>query len=222
VAQPEPRAANFDRIARLYRWLEYASFGPVLQSCRTEFLQELTRSRKALVFGDGDGRFLSRLLAANPGLHARAVDSSAAMLRLLEKRAAHAGASARLTATRADAVRFTPCDSGYDLVATHFFLDCLTNAEVSALLHRVRPALAPGALWVVSEFATPGPSSALLVRGLYFAFRWLTGLRVTHLPDHATIMLQQGFTLVARKQRLRGLLVAELWQATGDQVQSSH
>lgn len=218
------RPANFDRIARLYRWLEYLSFGPILQACRTEFLGELKTRRRALVLGDGDGRFLARLLRENPELHAHPVDSSAAMLRLLSRRAARIGATARLTVTQADVASFSPPGGGYDVVITHFFLDCLSDAEIDALLTRIRPKLAPDALWVVSEFATPGTGSSLIVRGLYFGFRLLTGLRVTRLPGHSALLSRHGFVLLHRRKRVGGLLLSELWQrqATGEPAQPSH
>jgi hypothetical protein len=108
----------------------------------------------------------------------------------------------------------------YDLVVTHFFLDCLSTDEVLALARRVRPVLSPGALWVVSEFAVPkgwfgrvvaGPT----VHGLYLAFGFLTGLRQRKLPDYAPALSAAGFTRMERRPRLGGLLVSELWAAEG-------
>ena len=47
------RTLNFDRLARPYRWLEYATFGRTLERCRFHFLPALTSARRALVLGDG-------------------------------------------------------------------------------------------------------------------------------------------------------------------------
>jgi ubiquinone/menaquinone biosynthesis C-methylase UbiE len=209
-----PKSPNFDAIARAYRWMEYLSFGGSLQRCRTHFLPQLMGSGSALVFGDGDGRFLAALLAANPALHADAVDSSAAMLRLLERRA---HASTRLRTHLAGALDFTP-NHTYDLVATHFFLDCLTTAEIAALCVRITPHLASNARWVISDFHIPsGPMrwpARILVRWLYLAFRILTGLRVTHLPDHRAVLATAGFVRAAQHYALAGVLTAELWEYT--------
>lgn len=145
--------ANFDRLAGIYRWMEWASFGPWLGRCRRAFLPEMATARRALVLGDGDGRFTAALLAANPAVVVDAVDASPAMLHALEQRSgSHA---ARLRTLVADARRWTPQAAGYDLVATHFFLDCLTTDEVKALAARIRPELASEAAWVISEFAEP-------------------------------------------------------------------
>ena len=81
-----PNPPNFDSIARIYRWAEYLSLGPLLVRTRNHFLPQLTPCRRALVLGDGDGRFLARLLQQNPDLHALAVDTSATMLHLLRER----------------------------------------------------------------------------------------------------------------------------------------
>ena len=87
--------ANFDPIARPYRWLEYLTFGPYLERCRYHFLNQLGQHCRALILGDGDGRFTARLLAANPEISVDAVDSSATMLHLLTKRVSRLGQSAR-------------------------------------------------------------------------------------------------------------------------------
>ena len=81
--------ANFDRIARLYRWMEYATLGPALTRCRNYHLARVAGCSQALILGDGDGRFTAKLLAASPSLEADAVDSSAAMLRLLRARCSY-------------------------------------------------------------------------------------------------------------------------------------
>ena len=92
------RPANFDHIARPYRWLEYLTFGPYLERCRFHFLDQLKRHRRALILGDGDGRFTARLLATNPQISVDAVDSSAAMLNLLSERVSRLGQSSAANA----------------------------------------------------------------------------------------------------------------------------
>ncbi|MGA1983852.1 MAG: class I SAM-dependent methyltransferase [Acidobacteriaceae bacterium] len=214
---PKPAAPDFDLIARPYRWLEYLSFGPALARCRNHFLPQLADRRAALVLGDGDGRFLARLLAANPRLHADAVDLSPAMLGLLTRRAPATHTAARLRTHHADALTFTPVGP-YDLIVTHFFLDCLAQSELDTLCTRIAPCLAPNALWLVSDFRIPpGPFSLparALVRSLYFAFRALTGLRTTRLPDHAAALRPAGFTRIAQHLSLAGVLTTELWAYT--------
>ena len=212
---------NFDRIARPYRWLEYLTVGKALERCRFHFLPQLLDCRRALILGDGDGRFTASLLAANPSLQADALDISPAMLALLRRHceAAAPDAAGRLRTHQANALAFPYAASTrpYDLVVAHFFLDCLTQPELDGLIARIAPALAPGALWLVSDFRIPpGPMrlpARAYIRSLYFAFRVLTGLRTTKLPDHAIPLRKSGFTRKAHHHLLAGLLTTQLWQA---------
>lgn len=220
AAQPrsdEPaNCPNFNGLATTYRWMEWASFGPWLRWCRCAWLDELIGRQRALVLGDGDGRFTGRLLRADPCVTVDAVDASPAMLKELVRRAGpHA---ARLRTHTADARNWHPDGSPYDLVVTHFFLDCLTTEEIRLLAATVRIALDEGALWVISEFAIPRNRfgrivARPLVAALYWAFGWLTGLRVRGLPDHASALRGAGFTLTKRRTWLSGLLTSELWSA---------
>jgi SAM-dependent methyltransferase len=216
---------NFNLIAKPYRWLEYLTLGKALENCRTHFLPQLLHHSqghgRALVLGDGDGRFLAQLLKHNPHLKVDAVDTSAAMLQLLRQRceAAIPNANTRLRTHQANALIF-PLDNSsnsYDLIVTHFFLDCLTQTELNALIIRITPTLTPKALWLISDFRIPdGPMhlpAKFIIRSLYLAFRILTSLRTTHLPDHTTPLTQAGLTRISQQHRLAGILTTELWQA---------
>jgi len=205
---------NFDRIARIYRWSEYLALGPLLERTRFHFLPQIADRHHALVLGDGDGRFLARLLHQSPTLHALAVDTSAAMLHLLRRRC-HLAAE-RLETQQASALA-VDAPPATDLIVTHFFLDCLTQAEVDRLTRHLAAQVAPGTLWLLSDFALPPnrllrPLAALYIRGLYLTFALLTGLSVRRLPDPQSALTAAGFELVARHERLCGLLYTELWQ----------
>ncbi len=213
-----PAAPNYDILARPYQWLEYLTLGHTLERTRLHYLPAVLHQQHALILGDGDGRFLAQLLAQNPTLQADAVDTSAAMLQLLRQRceAASPTAATRLRTHQANALTFTPpTQQKYDLIVTHFFLDCLTQPELDTLVARITPTLAPGALWLLSDFRIPiGPlrlPAKLFVRSLYLAFRILTGLRTTHLPDHATPLASAGLTRIACHHLLSGILTTELW-----------
>jgi hypothetical protein len=217
---------NFNRLAGPYRWMERLSFGPSLALCRSTFLPRAATCDHALVLGDGDGRFTARLLRTNPRIRIDAVDASSSMLQAQIRRA---GSNAtRLRTHQADARTWNPdhlgapfprsetWESKYDVIVTHFFLDCLTTEEVQSLTTRIRPNLTPTAIWIISEFAIPpGWYGRLVARPLigllYRTFGLLTGLAVRTLPDHASALRVAGFTRTDRRPRLAGLLTSELW-----------
>lgn len=209
---------NFDHIARPYRILEYLSLGRILERTRLHYLPTAVHATNALVLGDGDGRFLAALLAASPRLRATAVDTSAAMLHLLQQRceATAPNTAERLRIIQTDALAFTPAET-YDLIVTHFFLDCLTQPQLDTLVSRLTPSFASNTLWLVSDFRIPtGPlaiPARIYVRSLYLAFRILTGLRITNLPDHITPMARANLTRIAQHRYLGGILTTELWQS---------
>ncbi len=202
---------DFNRVARPYRYLEYMTLGPVLQRCRTHYIPQLLDRTEALVLGDGDGRFLAKLLAVNRNLRATAVDTSTTMLQLLRSRC---GDTSRLTICNESARVHTPSPAT-DLVTAHFFFDCLTQPELDGLIARTAAQIRPDALWLVSDFQIPTGSmrlpAKLFIRGLYFAFNILTGLRTTQLPDHEAPLRRAGLQLKCRHRSLFGLLTTELW-----------
>ena len=207
-----PAAPDFDRLAHLYRWMEWLTFGPFLQRCRCSFLHILGSRSHGLILGDGDGRLIARLLQTNPTIRIDAVDASQAMLRQLADRAN----SGRVRTHNADVRIFEPPQARYDLIATHFFLDCLSTAEVRDLATRLCDHSEPETLWLVSEFALPQNSfrriiARALISGLYLAFGLLTNLRTHELPDHRRALEESGWNLRDRRQYLGGLLVSELW-----------
>ena len=209
--------ANFGRLARLYRWMEYFSFGPYLAECRNARLDEASQCRRALLYGDGDGRFLAKLAARAPEMQVSAIDASAHMLQQAARRLS-AGSHVRLV--HADALKCRPeglPGAPFDLIVSHFFLDCFNEQEIAQLLAEVRGAIADNAMWIVSEFAIPKRSplrqiGTLIVRSLYLAFGLLTGLKTRRLPDHGRMMREAGWLLEDRKDLLFGLLISERWR----------
>ncbi len=206
---------GFDRLAKPYRWMEYLTFGRALERCRFTLLPQVTTASNALLLGDGDGRFAARLLDAAPHVHLTAIDASEAMLQALRRRCAPPGR----VSTRCLDLATGPLDQlnggPFDLVASHFFMDCLTTSQLEVLIPRITCLLARGARWINSEFRIPQGTARLpalaLVRLLYLAFRLLTGLRVQRLPNYEDVLRGNGFRRTGQVYSLGGLLVAEEW-----------
>ncbi len=222
------RGADFDRLAGVYATLELLTFGSALSRRRLCFLSEprLATAGRALVLGDGDGRFTAALLERHPHLDVTVVDSSRAMIARLEARVRRSAPAARLELHCADARGWLPGPAAYDVVAAHFFFDCFSTSDVQSIVANITPSLSPNALWLVSEFAIPPhglvmPLARLLLRTLYFAFRVITGLRVAQLPDYPTALSEAGFGQAKTVATLGGVLRSELWEARSQAVRDA-
>ena len=219
AAHPGARM-NCDRVARFYQAAEYLAFGGALQRCRTMYLRETADRRRALLCGDGDGRFLGELLRANREVQVDFVDLSAGMIELARRRVDAIGSlAARRTSFHAGDVRdFEPAERGlYDLITAHFFLDCFDDGEAMSVARKLAAMAQPGARLLLSDFRIPKRGrlrfvDAAIVRSLYAAFRLTTGLRVTRLPKYEDALKRAGFRKKRETLRLGGLLVASLWE----------
>jgi SAM-dependent methyltransferase len=199
---------NCDWIAPHYWWIEMLGMGRTLERRRRWFLPRVQNARRALVLGDGDGRFLRELLRGNSMVRADYVDLSGRMLELARRKAGED----RVVYRRADARALDSTPEEYDLIATHFFFDCFNQHELETLISRIASAAAPGARWIVSEFCTASIPTRLVVQVLYLIFRITTALKNQSLVDHRPILSARGFRLIDTSPSRGGLVVSELWE----------
>jgi SAM-dependent methyltransferase len=207
---------NCDAIARWYRWLEYLAFGRALERRRREYLDEAANARSVLVLGDGDGRFTAEFVGRNREAIVDSVDLSPRMLALAKRRTADVS---HVHFWRGDA-RTIELPRKYDLIVSHFFLDCFVACDLELLVERVSDAAYPEARWIVSEFCLPGSgirrlAAGLLIKTMYWFFRIATGLTVNRLPDYSAALTRHGFLRVGHVSAGGGLLVSELWERRG-------
>lgn len=213
-----PAAPDFDGLARWYRGLEFLAFGRDLERARFALLDRLGDCREILVLGEGDGRCVARLVRAAPAARIRCLDASAAMLARAAARLENSGERDRVALERADAFSAALPAARYDAVVTLFFLDCFPEAQVAALVGRVREALAPGALWLWADFACPPRGwrrwrARVTLRGLYLFFRWRTGLAARSLPPAEEILARAGFARAAEREFQGGFLRCALYRS---------
>jgi SAM-dependent methyltransferase len=204
------KPTNFDRLASAYRGLEYLAFGRDLERARFCFLDELQTCQSILVLGEGDGRCLARLVTIARGARIHCVDASAAMLAAAAARLAPADRS-RVEFTMADARTVSLSPHGYDAVITFFFFDCFTEAEVGAIITRIRPRLSAQARWLFADFVLPAGGWAkvrarLWLFVLYTFFRWQTHLPIRALPPSEAALERAGFRRHASRELQHGLL----------------
>ncbi len=213
---------SFDFIAPAYRTLETIAFGGGLQRARLACLGEIGAPRHALIAGEGNGRFLCELLRRNPNLEVDCVDASERMLELARGRIERELPDdvRRVRFFRRDIVSWSPAEASYDLIVTHFFLDCFSEDRVADIVNRLSRAATPNAIWLLADFCIPAEGLARLRAGLWLAamyrfFQSTAGIEASKLADPLPFLRTAGFTLVRQHLFRSGMLKSELWRNTG-------
>lgn len=211
--------ADFDGLASVYPLLETVLAGDKLQICRTAFLDRLPPLRNALLAGEGPGRFLEALRQNQPDVRVTFLDSSAGMHQAAMRRLRRRGLSLeKIDFVRGDLPTESPPGQDYDLIATHFFLDCFPAGTLDGVVSRLAQSARPGAHWLVSDFQVPtrGGLPRLRARGIlwmmYRFFRLATRLPADRLVAPGPILEKNGFTRKEHVEFEWGLLYAEWWQ----------
>jgi ubiquinone/menaquinone biosynthesis C-methylase UbiE len=209
---------NFDRIARHYRWLEAIVFGNVLQRSRICWIDKVPRPARTLIVGEGNGRFLCELLRAHPGIEVDCMDASAWMLQLARERVwrTNPDSASRVRFFHRDVLNWSPSER-YDLLVTHFFLDCFQRPALHSIVAKLARAAMPGATWLIADFTVPPGRFARLhaklwLRAMYSFFRFATGIAANELIDPAACLQNNGFACDARKLFRMGMLKSELYR----------
>lgn len=201
------------KLARLYRWIEYAAFGRALENRRFAFLPRLAAAQRVLILGEGDGRTLARLLELAPKARFDVVEVSPEMIALALERTSN---SDRVAFHCQDVRTAEWPTAHYDAIVTNFFLDCFTEDEARQLIRQLARALAPRGIWLISEFALPRNGwrrvhAQVWIHTMYCFFRATTGLRASVLPPIETLMLEAAMHRVAQQKTRAGLMISEIW-----------
>lgn len=208
---------GFDCLARWYRAVEFLAFGRDLERARFAFLPRLAGAAEILLLGEGDGRCAERLAALAPRARITCVDSSPGMIRRAQARLAGTAARDRVHFVCADVLAYEPGPGRFDAVATLFFLDCFTPAEVATLVSRVGSFLTPDAPWLFADFRVPPAGWArrrarAWLAFLYAFFRWAASLRVSALPPSEEILAAHGWAVAAGRDFQHGLLRSAVYE----------
>jgi SAM-dependent methyltransferase len=206
---------SFDWVARPYETAERWVFGKALEQTRRAHLDALATCRRVLILGEGDGRFLSWLLQANPGCEVDVVDGSRRMLELARARTALDSKRVRFMYRRIGDSRSIDTRPPYDLLVTQFFLDCFEEPELTNVVTELTELCGPDAVWLYADFH-PGRTwmqrlrSRLWLWILYRVFRALTEIRAGRWVDPIPALRARGWATVARQTFEAELLESRL------------
>jgi ubiquinone/menaquinone biosynthesis C-methylase UbiE len=211
------KPANFDWLAPHYRWMEWILAGPKLQRCRAVYLDVLPTPQRALIVGPGHGRFVIELLREYPQVQCTCVDSSKRMLEVTRRSLDEQGLDAgRVEFIHADILRWPAPAAAYDLIVTHFVLDCFRPEQLQCVLPALAAAAKPDARWLLADFQEPAAGVAkwrarVILELMYLFFRWATSLPASELTAPDPLLAQCGFKLRERRTFEWGLLHSDLW-----------
>jgi len=196
--------------------MEWLLAGSKLQRCRMAFLEEVKGAGRILLLGEGHGRFLEELVRVNPAAQITCLDASAGMLREAKQRLAQSHRNFQVELTHADVFSWVPEACAYDLIVTHFFLDCFTEQQINGLVNKLSSCLKPSGKWLLADFCKPAKglkrfrASAILWL-MYRFFRMATQLPASQLASPDESLAANGFRLEKRLAFDWGLLHADLW-----------
>jgi ubiquinone/menaquinone biosynthesis C-methylase UbiE len=208
---------SFDPVALHYRWLETVVFGAALQRSRTRWIGSLPTPKRALLVGEGNGRFLCELVKVHPETLIDCVDASPRMLACARDRLRREAVDAgdKVLFLRRDIRSWAPSHA-YDLVVSHFVLDCFERDDVEQIVEKLARAASPGAVWLLADFTVPPrgwPRAAarVLLAVMYGFFRVTAGIAARCLVDPAPYLEQSGFVLRSRSVIRAGTVRSDLW-----------
>ncbi|RYD24223.1 MAG: class I SAM-dependent methyltransferase [Verrucomicrobiaceae bacterium] len=204
---------SFDTLAPFYRTMEFLSAGGKLQECRTAFLKEIPSPENILIAGEGHGRFLPLCAERFPEARITVIDASSAMLEIARRKVA----SDKIRFLHVDVLKWEGPPGAFDLVVTHFFLDCFPPEELAVVVARLAESATPDAHWLLADFQVPDGRAAslrsrLILALLYSFFRLVTGLRASALAPPEKHLEEAGFVRHRRITRDWGLLKSEWWR----------
>ena len=117
----------------------------------------------------------------------------------------------------ADFLQWVPQQQPYDLVVTHFFLDCFDRDRLSHVITKLAQAAAPKSRWLVTDFAIPPKGlrrvhAKIWLRMMYSFFRAVADLKAHELVDPSSFIQDTGFQLRQEIAGRLGLVKAQLWE----------
>lgn len=209
---------SFDILAPVYRWMELLLAGRKLHRCRCAFLEKVPPPRHVLMLGEGHGRFLVACLKKFPETHVTYLDASTGMIEQARKALRrHRLTPERVTFIHADALAWQPPRQQYDLLVTHFFLDCFPPEQLQKLVPSIASSATPEGRWLVADFQEAPAGwqrvrSQLILGLMYWFFRTVTRLPARSLTCPDPLIQQAGFYLQGEQVFEWGLLRSTCWK----------
>ncbi|MCH6255820.1 class I SAM-dependent methyltransferase [Puniceicoccaceae bacterium K14] len=207
---------SFDTIAPSYSFFEKFVFGNALQKARSFGLKSINREiTRALLVGDGNGRFAVKLMKAFPNCQVVSVDSSPRMLELSIIRINKEPAvnPANFTSITQDIRGIEFPENDFDFIGLHFILDCFSTKDCNALLRSANGWLNPLGFLSYADFEIPPKQpmrfiSRSFIAFLYAAFKVTSNTQTRNLPE---IEWPPNLVMNSQYNQIGGMLCSKLF-----------
>ena len=209
---------SFDLLAPHYRWMEAVLAGDKLQRCRVHWLDSVRHCRRALLVGEGNGRFLEACVDRLPKTQFTIVDASAKMLREAELRWHRAGGGNRATFVDTT-LPGLKLPQSFDLVVTNCFFDCFNRDQLPTIIEDIANCATDDAIWLATDFTIPQSGwpkwrAKAVLRIAYSFFRITTKIEAKEIYPPDEFLRSCGFEMEQRIDADAGLIYSAMWQRT--------
>ena len=155
----------------------------------------------------------------HPTVEVDCLDASERMLQLARERVEQTwpDRAVHVRFLRDDITSWIPLENHYDLIVTHFVLDCFREPELRLIVQKLAGAATQTGTWLLADFRVPSGGFARLRARVWLAlmygfFRVTARIEANELIDPAPFMQSQGFTLAMQHQFKGGMLKSESWR----------
>jgi len=207
---------DFSILSPIYDFLGSLMFQGSLHSSQTFFLDKLQEAKHVLILGGGTGRFLVDLLKRVKVEKVSYVDISPGMIKQAKRKVQRLGIDDQVEFI-CGGLELIP-DDKFDLICTHYFLDCFSDDELIGVYELLKEKLSENGVWHFTDFYLDQESSSFRkaqVRFLYFFFRMSCGLKVDKLANFKSLFEESGFKEREQKFFRRKLFRSALYEAYG-------
>jgi hypothetical protein len=116
-----------------------------------------------------------------------------------------------------DITNWAPPKDHYDLIVTHFLLDCFPEAKLAGVIKKLAGAATADAAWLLADFRLPERGFArrqarAWLAAMYQFFRFAARIAASELIDPTPSMQAEGFSLERQHLSRNGMLKSELWR----------
>lgn len=209
---PQHPDSGFDLVASFYDPLAKLVFGSSLQDAQAWLLPYIPKGATVLIIGGGSGWLLKQVLLHTCPKQVVYLEASEKMLQLARQQNP---ASTIVTFRHGTDADLQPHEQ-FDVVITPFLLDLFPDERLSQLMQRLYAVLAPGGLWLFTDFwpvqHQPPFWQKLLAKSMYLFFGVLSGVQGRQLPDYHRHFSESGLKEQQRKVFYSGFVQSKVYR----------